>query len=100
MELSGLVPQYPVMPQTVHVVLPPLPRLHHTLMHANSCMYLSTHPLHQVSYLLSGLFARACKSLGSSAGGDQVGGILGEVTQLRGLLTNKLAQINSNLEGE
>jgi hypothetical protein len=54
----------------------------------------------QVSYLLSGLFARACKSLGSAAAADSVDAILGEVRQLRGLLTAKLGQINSNLEGE
>ena len=54
----------------------------------------------QVSYLLSGLFARACKSLGSSAAADSVDNILGEVQQLRGLLAAKLGQINSNLEGE
>lgn len=54
----------------------------------------------QVSYLLSGLFARACKSLGSAAAADSVESILGEVRQLRGLLTAKLGQINSNLEGE
>lgn len=53
----------------------------------------------QVSYLLSGLFARACKSLGSAAAADSVGAILEEVRQLRGLLTGKLAQINANLEG-
>jgi len=54
----------------------------------------------QVSYLLSGLFARACKSLGSAAAADSVGAILEEVRQLRGLLTGKLAQINANLEGK
>jgi hypothetical protein len=54
----------------------------------------------QVSYLLSGLFARACKSLGSAAAQDSVDNILGEVRQLRNLLTGKLGQINSNLEGE
>lgn len=57
-------------------------------------------PVFQVSYLLSGLFARACKSLGSAAAADSVESILGEVRQLRGLLTAKLGQINSNLEGE
>lgn len=56
--------------------------------------------LAQVSYLLSGLFARACKSLGSAAAADTVDNILGEVRQLRGLLTAKLGQINGNLEGE
>lgn len=54
----------------------------------------------QVSYLLNGLFARACKSLGSAAAQDSVDNILEEVRQLRGLLTAKLGQINGNLEGE
>lgn len=52
----------------------------------------------QVSYLLRGLFARACKSLGTVSESSE--SIRGEVAQLRGLLAAKLAQINMNLEGE
>jgi hypothetical protein len=52
-----------------------------------------------VSYLLSGLFARACKSLGSVGASDGSDAIMAEVSQLRGLLGAKLAQINGNLDG-
>jgi hypothetical protein len=51
----------------------------------------------QVTYLLNGLFARACKSLGGAA--EPVDAIQAEVQQLRGLLASKLGQINTNLDG-
>lgn len=51
----------------------------------------------QVTYLLNGLFARACKSLGGAA--EPVDAIMSEVQQLRGLLAAKLGQINTNLDG-
>lgn len=47
--------------------------------------------------MLRGLFARACKSLGTTTESSE--GLRGEVSQLRGLLAAKLAQINTNLEG-
>ena len=52
----------------------------------------------QVNYLLRGLFARACKSLGTTS--ESSDSIRDEVGQLRGLLAAKLAQINTNLEGK
>jgi hypothetical protein len=52
----------------------------------------------QVTYLLKGLFGRACRSLGGVT--EPIGAIREECGQLRGLLAAKLAQINTNLEGE
>lgn len=52
----------------------------------------------QVQYLLRGLFARSCKSLGTTSENSE--SIREEVGQLRGLLATKLSQINTNLEGK
>ncbi|WIA32331.1 hypothetical protein OEZ86_003170 [Tetradesmus obliquus] len=51
----------------------------------------------QVTYLLKGLFGRACRSLGGVT--EPIGAIREECGQLRGLLAAKLTQINTNLEG-
>jgi hypothetical protein len=52
----------------------------------------------QVTYLLKGLFGRACRSLGGVT--EPIEAIRDECGQLRGLLAAKLVQINTNLEGE
>lgn len=52
----------------------------------------------QVTYLLKGLFGRACRSLGGVT--EPVEAIRAECAQLRQLLAQKLQQINTNLEGE
>lgn len=75
-------------------------------LHCTPPWYLATSPAShhacvstcQVSYLLRGLFARACKSLGTVSESSE--SIRDEVGQLRGLLAAKLAQINMNLEGK
>jgi len=51
----------------------------------------------QVQYLLSGIFSRTCKALGTGA--EPIVEIQGEVQQLRGLLVERLATIMNNLEG-
>ncbi|KAF6260517.1 AAA domain-containing protein [Scenedesmus sp. NREL 46B-D3] len=51
----------------------------------------------QVTYLLRGLFGRACRSLGGVT--EPIEAIREECGQLRGLLAAKLVQINTNLEG-
>jgi len=52
--------------------------------------------LKQVQYLLSGLFSRACRSLGNP---EKVAELQGEVTQLRDVLMEKYMQVAHNLEG-
>mmetsp|Transcript_21554 Transcript_21554/g.59746 ORF Transcript_21554/g.59746 Transcript_21554/m.59746 type:complete len:571 (+) Transcript_21554:16-1728(+) len=52
--------------------------------------------LKQVQYLLSGLFSRACRSLGNP---DKVNELQEEVNSLRGVLVEKYMQVADNLEG-
>jgi hypothetical protein len=71
-----------------------------THVHCFCCLCCCTQPatpLWQVEYLLRGLFARACRSLGGVP--EPVDQIRAETRQLRELLSEKLGQINTNLEG-
>jgi hypothetical protein len=64
----------------------------------NTLVVVFVHFVMQVTYLLKGLFGRACRSLGGVT--EPIDAIREECGQLRGLLANKLVQINTNLEGE
>ncbi|KAJ9530019.1 hypothetical protein QJQ45_023301, partial [Haematococcus lacustris] len=52
--------------------------------------------LKQVRYLLNGLFNRACRALGNS---DKVAELVGEVDEVRAVLTQRYVQVASSLEG-
>jgi MoxR-like ATPase len=52
----------------------------------------------QIEFLLSGLFARTCKALGSAGGVMEE--LKVEVSHLRGLLQDQLLAVSQNLEGE
>ncbi|KAG2429170.1 hypothetical protein HYH02_014105 [Chlamydomonas schloesseri] len=52
--------------------------------------------LKQVQYLLSGLFSRACRSLGNP---EKVADILHEVSSLKEVLSDKYLQVAGNLNG-
>eukprot|EP00193_Tetraselmis_chui_P012111 CAMPEP_0177772146 /NCGR_PEP_ID=MMETSP0491_2-20121128/12044_1 /TAXON_ID=63592 /ORGANISM="Tetraselmis chuii, Strain PLY429" /LENGTH=555 /DNA_ID=CAMNT_0019289891 /DNA_START=116 /DNA_END=1783 /DNA_ORIENTATION=- len=57
--------------------------------------------LKQVSYLLSGMFGRACRAGGKDGGNrDECMAIKTDVTKLREVLCAKLSEISSSLEGD
>jgi hypothetical protein len=58
--------------------------------HRSEVTHAMLRPAAQVKYLLSGIFGRACRALGSA---DKVPGIQQEAKQLRQLLAEKLVQV-------
>eukprot|EP00873_Tetraselmis_striata_P036178 jgi/Tetstr1/456442/TSEL_043170.t1 len=57
--------------------------------------------LKQVSYLLSGMFGRACRAGGKDGGNrDECMAVKADVSRLREVLCGKLAEISASLEGD